>query len=1501
MIWAGITLLAVPVFTWLLIQSPQVQTYLIHKTTTFIHSRTGINITIRRIDFRPIKSIILKDVFVADLNNDTLLFANQISASIFEINSKLGLYKFGKASIENSKFFLQTDSTGVMNLTALLQKVSGEPKDSTSGNFSLSIDKILINNLNFKLKQQSADSISYGSINFQNLNLLNLQLAAKDFTINNDTISLTINTLKALDHSGFNIDNLRARFALCSSYMHFDNLRIRAHGSSISANKIYLDYSSWKSFSNFTSDVKINANLEGTYINTNALSYIVSTFKKYSFGISINGQLKGRINDIRARNLEIGFGSQTKIIANANLVGLPDIENTLFSIDLKKLKTSKQDVEFLKDSSKNASIISLPKMFDRLGQIEYVGKFSGYLSDFITYGELTTALGKANFDVWMKPSNDNKSDFKGKFHTKNFNLGKFLDDTLIGSISINSKILGSLDKSGHLKAKTDAKINLLEANSYQYKDISISGNLSETSYSGIINLNDPNCKINFLGNVDFTDSIPIFDFSLLASHINLVKLNFNKTDSLSAASFLLNAKFSGNSLDNSKGEIKLLNSTYRNHRGEFKIADLTIHADNTKESKVITLKSDIAEGEIRSRLSFSRFPYYLNKVLSRHIPALKEKQTTNNSQNDLLLDEAFNDFLIKFRLKKTDKITRVIAPELKIAANSSLFGILNPKDETLTVKVKILEASSGTTYLKDVSINGETHDSILIANISTPLIKIGSGFIKNLKLSTTASNNKISSNISWNNYSKPTTKGNINILTDFNSYTDSAKTISVTFNPSEITINDTSWNLAHSTILIDSSKLDFQNFKISNKRQHIILSGRASKNSSDTLSLSLRNIDISFINLYLHDFGYNLKGIINGEALSTSILSNPSLEADIIIDNFQVNNSLVGKATFRSTWSNDEKKISVYALNERHDTSTFLLAGDYFIESKRLDFNLDVNKAKLKLIEPILEGNVSNIKGTIDGKLKINGNTDKPAVDGIIKLNETEAIVDFLNTRYRINDLVEITNSDLFFKNFKLSDQFGQIATLNGSIKTSFFKNFNLGLRLGFSNFLCMNTREFDNDSFYGTVFGSGFVDFIGNPDDLHLNINLKTENKTAIYLPLSTTSTVEESKFLSFVNNDPDLIIIEEENIAQPSSSANINISIELQVTPEAEAQIIIDKKLGDIIKASGSGNLRMEINPSKDIFNMFGRYTISQGDYLFTLSGVINKRFKIAEGSYIDWNGDPLDATLDINAIYRVKTSLKQLLLDDSYSTRVPVDCKIMLSQKLLSPSIKFGIEFPNLDQQTRLLTEGVLNTEEKINTQFLGLLVINSFISDPSLTSGSTSSSNNNLGTTGIYNTASEMLSNQLSNWLSQWSKNFDIGINYRPGLESELSSDQLELAFSTQILDDRVTINSNVDVGGNRNNNNTFVGDFTVDVKLNKSGKLRGKAFARNNNDILPTTQQNNYTTGAGIVYREDFNSFSELFKSLFNKSSKDSLENSSPLPDSDSIKKNKNDSSFIKIN
>jgi hypothetical protein len=162
-------------------------------------------------------------------------------------------------------------------------------------------------------------------------------------------------------------------------------------------------------------------------------------------------------------------------------------------------------------------------------------------------------------------------------------------------------------------------------------------------------------------------------------------------------------------------------------------------------------------------------------------------------------------------------------------------------------------------------------------------------------------------------------------------------------------------------------------------------------------------------------------------------------------------------------------------------------------------------------------------------------------------------------------------------------------------------------------------------------------------------------------------------------------------------------------------------------------------------------------------------------------------------------------------------------------------------------------VLDTNDKglMNQQAISLLVLGSF-------SSTGSGGSNPVNPAGI-------VSNTLSNMLSQISNDFNIGINYMPG--DQVTNEQLEVALSTQLLDDRLIIDGNIDVSGSNASSqktSSIVGDINVEYKLTQDGRLRVKAFNRSNdlslfNDYAP------YTQGVGIFYRKEFNNLGELFR------------------------------------
>jgi hypothetical protein len=311
---------------------------------------------------------------------------------------------------------------------------------------------------------------------------------------------------------------------------------------------------------------------------------------------------------------------------------------------------------------------------------------------------------------------------------------------------------------------------------------------------------------------------------------------------------------------------------------------------------------------------------------------------------------------------------------------------------------------------------------------------------------------------------------------------------------------------------------------------------------------------------------------------------------------------------------------------------------------------------------------------------------------------------------------------------------------------------------------------------------------------------------------------------------------------------------------------QLIFDSKVGDVLKGSGTGDLRIRIDKTGSVF-FYGEYTIEEGDYMFTLQNLLNKRFVIDNGSTIRWDGSPYNALINLTATYKLKASMYDLVaptLDPSASSefqkRVPINVKLILTDRLMKPSIRFEIESPSLNNSNQNIIDEYITTEEELNRQVLSLLVLNRFYAPENQTSGKT-------GTNAAVVTTTEMLSNQLSHWLSQISSDVDIGVSYRPG--DEITSNEIELALSTKMFNNWVTLSSNVGYGNYQAKDaSNIIGDFDIEVKLNKKGTIRAKAYTHSNNDIYyetsPTTQ------GVGISFNEEFNTFSELLQKYWDK-------------------------------
>jgi hypothetical protein len=1457
---------------------PAVQKYAVAKTSGYLSQHFNTRITFSTIHFVPVSRVTFDNFCVYDQHNDTLLFSPELTSGVSMYSFSSKVLALRKIILKEPRINFAIDSTRTINFQFIVEKIMERDSGKSGSGFELNVHRIEINNGKFYLKAFDKTNISFG-INFKDIELNKLNLTATNFRSKNGIASFRLRQMSGKEKSGFELINFSARTIIDKSNLTFNGAKITTNLTSVNATQIRFNFSKIRDMGiDFINRVNLFIDLNHSSTNSDDIAYFSSKLRNFHFPVEISGKVTGKINSMRGRNLNIKFGNSSYISGNADIDGLPDIHSSFLYLDILKCYSTPGDLERIKLPNSVHGNLHLPEILHKIDYFSYTGKFSGFINDFVAYGTINSNLGSVNSDLSIRPDTSNSFSFKGKIKTTDFNLGYLLNQQkYIGKISMNAMVNGRNSLSNKLTAKMDGEISSFHLKSYNYKNIKINGTISGKTYDGAMTISDPNVDLNFLGKVNLSTSTPEFNFSAEVKRANLFALNIDTTDTASFISFYATADFAGKNIDDLNGEIKLWNSTLRKTGKEIHINDFLLFTKNVNETKRIILRSDLADAEIWGTYQFLELPQTFQWYLKHYLPSLIYR---NNAPEKNTL----NNFSFEVDFKDTRLLTDFFVPGLYISRDSKLTGDYDPSNSNVSFRLSIPFMNFKGKKLYNIGMDASsTPDNISFTTGCSSLKLNNQLSLDNFTLLAEASNDSIRIINRWNNWDSTSYKGNIHSLISFVPFeTRQFPKVKISLAPSQVILHDTLWKINPSVFMIDSNRIAVNHLELLYNNQKIVATGAISKIPDDKLNISCSNVDISVMNPFIKGKNIILGGIVNGDAELSNLYKNPYFHSNIRIDSLQVNHETLGNTEIKAQWNNSDKSIDLSLTALRGNLKTLAVQGVYHTQSKKLDGSIQLDKLKANIFQPFASVLFSDLKGLATGHLEVHGTIKEPVFNGEINAQKVSFFVNYLKTRYSFSKPIKIRDNNIFVNNAVLYDSKGNKCEVDGKITHKYFKNFYFDLNLKGENFEFLNTSEKDNSLFYGRAYASGTVDIFGPPRSLTMNIIAKTEKNSLLAIPLGNRSTdVSEMRFVRFVDKTPKIVVpeydYEEDQKRKDDYRVNLNglkLNINLEVTPDATAQIIFDSKIGDMIQGNGYGNIRMEIN-TQGKFGMYGNFTIESGDYLFTLQNVINKHFKVSQGGTVSWNGNPTDASIDIEAIYPVRASLYDLLFPtmsavaEDYKSRIPIDCKIFLTGKLMNPEPRFEISLLNPSVQT--LVNSAISNQDELNKQFISLLVLGSFLPDQSMAgagSGSTSSSSgfNPVGSTGM-----EFISNQLSRWLSQINQDFDIGVNYRPG--TDITSQELEVALSTQLLNDRVSINGNFDVGGtstdnvNPNNTNNIVGDFEVDYKPWKSGKVRFKAFNRSNESYI--YELSPYTQGIGITYKEDFNSFGELFKRYWN--------------------------------
>jgi len=1456
-------------------RTPVFQSFLVKQFSAFISSRTGTHISIGKVSYTYFNKLVAYDILIKDQNDDTLLSAQQLSVKIKEFNPASNRFRFGKIDIYQPDFRMITDTSGTSNLRWYLDILSGGAKSSKkkggSKNLLVSLADINLYDASYRLiNRRDTIKPKEGLIDFSNLKITGISVNVSDFTVNYDSVYLKIRNLAFNESTGFTSRDFNSSLTIKRDSLFFNDIKLITDSSIIMAPAIHLTPVDSVGFADFINKVKLDIIFDHTSVSTSELSHFVYAFRGIDEMFNISGHFYGTISEFNGRKAEIKYGRETRISCDFDLSGLPELDNTFAFIEVNDLRTSAGDIELFRLPGRT---INLPKSIHDMGRMTFRGNFTGFTTDFVSYGTLRTEKGSFTTDVSFRPDSSNVFKFKGMFRGRDVDMA-----TITGNPKSFGKMWCHADMDGystslkHFSANIIGAIDSIDINRYTYRNVELKGKMTENIWDGNVTIKDENIDMKVVGRFDFSNDLPEFDFSMYLLNADLYKLNLMKQDTLYKAKALVTASFKGNNIDNLDGGIRLDNSTFVNSTGTLSINDFYIRSTSQNGVPLLTLTSDFVDAEVRGPHNYASLEYAAKSIFARLFPA-KFKMPVSSSK----IKE--NNFTYSASFKEINSFNQFFSTGLSVADSSTFRGLFHPDSSLFLFNFRSRRfGMAGCEFMNigaDVNITGNRMNTIIMSDIvQLPDNSVVKNFSVNLK----SHPDTLNLNIDWDNKDQGATNGNIK-ANGFITLNDKGKSVlSINILPTTTYVAGQPWKINPAAIAIDSSVMHVDNIYISNGEKFFRLDGYASSNPEDKLSFSFDGVNLSYLNGLSADktdaamemkFGGIVKGYINLSDVKRAL----RLESDININGFTFNNSNYGKIEIGSEWDNNNKEVNIEAANDLEGTKFFDIKGKYKPSSRSINLTALLTSMPLNIINPLIKSFASDLRGMGSGKINLYGRLNQLNLTGAVKAKDASLKVDFLQTRYNLNDSIRFTRKGIEFKDIKITDDKKNQGTVDGILYHQGFKDMRLDFVFNMKNMMVLNTKPKDSQYFYGTAYATGIVRLKGPANHLSFDISAKTGKNTFFFVPLNSSASVAEYPYILFIDKKQakQATIAQDNMFEKKVKSSGIDLNIDLEVTPDAEAQMILDSKIGDIIKGSGSGKLNISMKNNGPI-KMAGDYVIEKGDYLFTMGNVLNKKFTIENGGTITWNGGLTDADLNLKAKYTCETSLYELFPEDAYKKRIRVDCLLNLSGKLFNPVVGFDINLPMADDETREYLKMAINSEEEMSKQFLYLLVMNSFYPDPALFSTSAQSSTQGTNALGV--TTTEMLSNQLSNWLSQISNDFDIGFVYRPS--NEISTQQVEAAFSTQLINNKVTLNGNVDVGGKSSTKTSNVTtDFTLEYSI--TDRLKFKAFNRSNDNVFYETAP--YTQGFGLLYRHEFDKFKDLIRK-----SKDKKKQEAPAVD-----------------
>ena len=1453
------SLLALYVMVMLFTHIPACQRFLGEKTAQALGETLGTKVSIGRVDLGFLNRVIIDDVLIYDQQQRMMLGVARMSARVDLLPLTQGRISISSAQLFGAHARInKKDSLSKLNFQFVIDSLAS--KDTTSHTpLDLRINSLIIRNSSVKYDQMDAPYTT-GKFNPQHMNFSKISGHIILKTLTDDSVDVNIKRLALKEQSGLDLDKLSLKLKAGKQGATLQDFLLQMPSTQVCIDSLNATYR-FNGDQFDTASLTLNGEIKDTHITPSDIRCFYSPLKNFQKAIHVETRFTGKDNKLAIPHLHIQTESnELNLQANGGIA--KENDGISWSAQVDDLSLSESIIDFLSKNIPDAD--GQVAILQNLQHLHLSGNFSGKPHGALTAKSLiNTDLGNLDLDFQMSSAKQ----FQGEVNTEDFNLRQLLGDEHLGTIATRLSVNGQMNTGKRPTIHAQGFISHIDYNDYPFTNIGLDGNYTPQGLSGFIKIDDPNLKVELEGELldDGSKTSPKkIDLQGIISHLAPQALQLSEQWGNAVFTANIDADVTARTLQDAQGTLRISNlSMTDDQQGTYHLDNLIVTSGFEDQQHYTTLVSDFAKADLRGEFEYQTLAQSLINYVGSALPTLPGLPPVTKTTR--------NDFTLRLQLFKSDWLQRLLGMDVSFHQPITLSARVNDYNRTVNMEGMIPDISyNGTRYT-----NGGVHVTTPLDTIKCDLTlnRISeNGSALDIQLKADAIDNHLNTTLTWDNgMQNSQMSGKLNLIASLYRNLSNTPEAHVQVQPSHIVLGGSTWNVEPSDIIYSTNNMLVNHFTIHNGQQHIIIDGKATPDSKDSLTVDLNEVEVAYILDLVNFDAVEFSGEMSGTAFIKAPFGSFMANADLTVGDFKFERGRMGTLYAKAIWNKEREQIDIDAVADDGPDAKTLIKGYVSPTYNTIDLGITANGTYIEFMHNFTNSFLSSITGRSNGAVRLAGSLDEMNLTGKL-IVDGEATVTPLNTTYTLRqDTVILIPDEIELHQMAVYDQYGNQGILSGGIHHQHLTNLTYDLYVTADNLLAYDFKDFGESTFYGTVFASGDVAIHGISGEVTIDCNVTPQKNSVFVYNASSPDEISNQEFIQWGSAHPSEIAGLSRTTGYANADSDIDIPTDIYInflincTPNATLRLLMDANTNDYITLNGDGTIRATFY-NKGPFNMFGTFTVDHGTYGVTIQNIIKKNFTFNRGGTIVFGGDPYHAALNLQALYTVNgVSLSDLNIGNSFaSNTIRVNCLMNIGGQPMAPQVDFDLEMPTVNADEQQMIRSIINGQQEMNQQVLYLLGIGRFYNQ--------GQNNANTGQTdqttlAMQSFLSGTLSTQINSLLSTVIKNdnWNFGANISTGDEGWHNA-EYEGTISGRMLNNRLLLNGQF---GYRDNaaqaNPSFIGDFDIQYLLYPNGNLALKVYNQTNDRYFTKSSLN--TQGIGLIMKKDFNGLPDLFSNM----------------------------------